>query len=46
MNEYLTADFQAQQNIFEKVLIEACIQNLYASFGTFCEQIGQLFETQ
>ena len=25
-----------QQNIFEKILIEACSPHLYASFGTFC----------
>ena len=35
-----------QQNIFEKTLIEACAPRLYASFGTFYAQIGQLFEAQ
>ena len=31
-----------QQNIFEKTLIEVCSPHLYASFRTFCVQIGQL----
>ena len=35
-----------QQNIFGKTLIELCIPHLYASFGTLCVQIGQLFEAQ
>ena len=35
-----------QQNIFEKTHIEVCIPYIYASFGTFCAQIGQLFEAQ
>ena len=30
----------------KKNLIEVCSQHLYASFGTFCAQIGQLFEAQ
>ena len=30
-----------QQNIFEKSLIEVCSTHLYASFDTFCVQIGQ-----
>ena len=33
----------AQQNNFGKALIEVWIQLLYASSGTFCVQIGQLF---
>ena len=37
---------QAQQNIFLKPLIEASSSHLYASFGTFCVQIGPLFEAQ
>ena len=32
-----------QRNIFGKTLIEVCSLHLYASFGTFCIQIGQLF---
>ena len=32
--------------IFEKTLIEVGSSNLYASFNTFCVQIGQLFEAQ
>ena len=35
-----------QQNIFGKTLIEVCSLHLYASFGTFCVQIGQLFAPQ
>ena len=35
-----------QQNVFEIVLIEVCSSHLYASFGTFCVQIGQFFEAQ
>ena len=35
-----------QQNIFENTLIKVCCAHLYASFGTFCVQIGQLFEVQ
>ena len=35
-----------QQNICEKTLIEVGRAHLYASFGTFCVQIGQLFESQ
>ena len=34
-----------QQNIFGKISIEVCSPHLYASFGTFCVQIGQLFAT-
>ena len=34
-------------NIFlKKTLLEVYSSHLYASFGTFCEQIGQLFEAQ
>ena len=35
-----------QQNIFVKNFIEAYSLHLYASFATFCAQIGQLFEAQ
>ena len=35
-----------QPNIFGKTLIEVCSLHLYASFGTFCVQIGQLFAPQ
>ena len=35
-----------QQNTFEKTLIEVGSSHLYASFGTFCVQIGQLVEAQ
>ena len=33
-----------QQNIFDKSLLKLCSIHLYASFGTFCVQIGQSFE--
>ena len=36
----------AQQNIFEKPLIDLGSPHLYASFGTFCDQIGQLFASR
>ena len=36
----------APQNIFEKTLIEVGISHIYASFGMFCVQIGQLFEAR
>ena len=39
MNEFLTAHRSL-------TLIEACSPHLYPSFGTFCVQIGQLFEAQ
>ena len=35
-----------QQSIFEKTLIQVGSSYLYASFGTFYVQIGQLFEAQ
>ena len=35
-----------QQNIFEKNHIELGSSHLYASFGIFCVQIGQLVEAQ
>ena len=37
---------RVQQNIFVKNLSEFGILHLYASFGTFCVEIGQLFEAQ
>ena len=37
---------RVQLNVFEQTLIEVGSLNLYASFGTFCVQIGQLFESQ
>ena len=33
-------------NIFEKTPIEVCSSHIYASFGNYCVQIGQLFEVQ
>ena len=35
-----------QQNIFGKTPIGICSPHFYASFGTFCVQIGQLFAAQ
>ena len=35
-----------KQNIFEKNLIKFGSSNLYNSFGTFCVNIGQLFEAK
>ena len=35
-----------QQDIFGKTLIQVCSLHLYASFGTFWVQIGQLFAPQ
>ena len=50
LNEFLTADqrptIRVQQNIFEKKLIKGGSSHLYASFGTFWVQIGQLFEAK
>ena len=30
----------------KKTLIKVCSPHIYTSFGTFCVQIGQLFEAQ
>ena len=35
-----------QQNIFVKILMKIDSSYFYASFGTFCVQIGKLFEAQ
>ena len=40
------AAIHVQQNIFEKNLLEVGSSHIYASFGTFCVQIDQLFEAQ
>ena len=45
LNKFLTA-VHVQQNIFEKTLIEVGSSLLYASFGIFWVQIGQLVEAQ
>ena len=42
--EFLTADRSCTTKSFEKTLIGR--SHLCASFGTFCVQIGQLFEAQ
>ena len=46
MNEFLTACILYIKMFSEKTLIKVCSLYLYASFGTFCTQIGQLFESQ
>ena len=38
--------FMYNSIFLKKTLVEVCIPHLYASFGTFCVQIGQLFKTQ
>ena len=38
--------FMCNKTFFEKTLIEVGSSHLYASFGTFCVQIGQFFEAQ
>ena len=35
-----------QQNLFEKIHIEVGSSHLYAPFGTFCVQFGQILEAQ
>ena len=35
-----------KQYIFEKTVIEVGSSQLYASFGTFCVQVGQSFEAE
>ena len=46
LNEFLTADHSCKTFFFEKTLNELGSSHLYASFSTFCVQIGQLFEAQ
>ena len=46
LNEFLTVDRSCITKYFWKTLIEAGSSHLYSSFGTFCVQIGQLFEAQ
>ena len=46
MNEFLTAVRSFTTKYFWKSLIEVGSSHLYASFGTFCVQIGQLVEVQ
>ena len=47
-NQIYTASpaVHVQRNFFEKTLIEVGSSHIHASFGTFCFQIGQLFEAQ
>ena len=35
-----------QQNVFWRIIVKDCNAHLHASFGTFCVQIGRLFEAQ
>ena len=46
LNQFMTADRSFKQRIFEKYLTEDGSSHFYASFVTFCVQIGQLFEAQ
>ena len=46
LNEFLTADRSCATKYFWKTLIEVGSSHIYASFCTFCVQIGQLFEAQ
>ena len=43
LNDFFTADRSCITKYFEKNHIEVGSSHLYASFGTFCVQIGQLF---
>ena len=45
-NNFRQPTAYVQQNIFGNNLIEVCSLHIYASFGTFCVQIGQLFTPQ
>ena len=45
-NDFCQPNVHEQQISFKKTRIEDCIPHLYASFGTFCVQIGQLFAAQ
>ena len=38
--------FMYKKNIFDKTLTEVCNPYLYASFGTFYVQVGQIFAAQ
>ena len=46
LNEFWQPSVRVQQNIFEQTLTKVVNLNLYASFGTFCVQTDQLFESQ
>ena len=46
LNKFLTADRSFTTIYFWKNLIEVGSSYLYASFGTVCVQIGQLFEAK
>ena len=46
MNEVLTADHSCAIKYFWKTLVELWSTHLYASFGTFCFIIGQIFVAQ
>ena len=46
LNEFLTADHSCTIKYLKKTLIKVGISHICASFGTFCVQIGQLFEAQ
>ena len=46
LNEFLTADRSFSTKYFWKISYRIGSSHLYASFGTFCVKIGQLFEAQ
>ena len=46
LNASLTSHSSCTTKYFWKKLMKVRSPNLYASFGTFCAQIGQLFEEQ
>ena len=46
MNKLLTDDRSCKKKYFGKTLEELWSPHLYASFGIFCVQIGQLFAAQ
>ena len=46
LNEFFEPTVRVKQKIFEQTLVEVGSVHLYAFFGTFCVQIGQLFEAQ
>ena len=46
MNESLTAHSRCATKYFRNFFMKACSSHPYASFGTFCVQIGQLLVAQ
>ena len=46
LNEFLSRPFIYNKIFLKKAILEVGSSHLYASFGTFCIQIGQLLKTQ